>query len=101
MISADHERISNALVRLDCPPLLWAGPALADPVTFQPDPDSTRSYSLSVGDEARPLAFDGLYGRYLDTYLDVTATEEGVHTIPTRVELREDGEYVSSSAPGQ
>ena len=82
-------------------PLLWAGPALADPVIFQPDPDSTRSYSLSVGDEARPLAFDGLYGRYLDTYLDVTATEEGVHTIPTRVELREDGEYVSSSAPGQ
>ncbi|NIZ11249.1 hypothetical protein [Pseudooceanicola sp. HF7] len=82
-------------------PLLWAGPALADPVTFQPNPDSTRSYSLSVGDEARPMAFDGLYGRYLDTYLDVTATEDGVHTIPTRVELREDGEYVSSSAPGQ
>ncbi|OLS42687.1 hypothetical protein [Rhodovulum sulfidophilum] len=81
--------------------LLWAGLALAEPVTFQPDPDSTRSYSLSVGDEARPLAFDALYGRYLDTYLDVTATEKGVHTIPTRVELREDGEYVSSSAPRQ
>ena len=82
-------------------PLLWAVPALAEPVTFQPAPDSTRSYSLSVGDEARPLAYDALYGRYLDTYLDVTATEDGVHTIPTRVELREDGQYANSSAPGQ
>ena len=82
-------------------PLLWAGQAVAEPVIFQPDPESTRSYSLSVGDEARPLAFDTLYGRYLDTYLDVTATEDGVHTIPTRVELRGDGEYTSSSAPRQ
>ena len=82
-------------------PLLWAGTALADPVIFQPAPDSTRSYSLSVGDEARPLAHDALYGRYLDTYLDVTVTEDGVHTIPTRVELREDDQYASSSSPGQ
>ncbi|PJE28322.1 hypothetical protein PSM7751_02269 [Pseudooceanicola marinus] len=82
-------------------PLLWAGTALAEPVIFQPAPDSTRSYSLSVGDEARPLAYDALYGRYLDTYLDVTATEDGVHTIPTRVELREDDQYASSSSPGQ
>ncbi|GGG83162.1 hypothetical protein GCM10011415_36220 [Salipiger pallidus] len=82
-------------------PLLWAGHALAEPVIFQPDPESVRSYSLSVGDEARPLAFDALYGRYLDAYLDVTGTEDGIHTIPTRVELREDGEYISSSAPRQ
>ncbi|NDV51648.1 MULTISPECIES: hypothetical protein [unclassified Salipiger] len=82
-------------------PLLWAGPALSEPVIFRPDPESTRSYSLSVGDEARPLAFDALYGRCLDAYLDVTATEDAVHTIQTRVELREDGEYTSSSAPRQ
>lgn len=81
--------------------LLETGTVMAEPVTFRPDAGSTRSYSLSVGDEARPLAFDGLYGRYLDTYLDVTATEGRIHTIPTRVELREDGEYTNSNAPAQ